>query len=89
MVYGRAVMYALQKVVSSARARTPASVEIELKGGNSVAAVITNDAVKSLKLREGTPASAKYLTGALQAPGFDVTVASTSHVPATPAEVKP
>lgn len=35
-------------------------VVIELKGGNSVAAVITNGAVKALKLREGAPASAIF-----------------------------
>jgi Ca-activated chloride channel homolog len=35
---------------------------------------------------EGTPASAKYLTGALQASGFDVTVAPTSRMPAAPAD---
>jgi molybdate transport system regulatory protein len=35
-------------------------VVIELKGGNSVAAVITNDAVRSLKLREGAPATAIF-----------------------------
>jgi molybdate transport system regulatory protein len=35
-------------------------VVIDFKGGNSVAAVITNEAVKSLKLREGAPASAIF-----------------------------
>ena len=35
---------------------------------------------------EGTPASAKYLTGALQASGFDVTSAPTSRIPATAAD---
>ena len=35
-------------------------VVIDVKGGNSVAAVITNEAVKSLKLREGAPASAIF-----------------------------
>lgn len=35
-------------------------VVIELKGGNSVAAVITNGAAKTLKLREGEPASAIF-----------------------------
>jgi molybdate transport system regulatory protein len=35
-------------------------VVIEVKGGNSVAAVITNEAVKWLKLREGAPASAIF-----------------------------
>ena len=35
-------------------------VVIDLKGGNSVAGVITNEAVKSLKLREGAPASAIF-----------------------------
>lgn len=35
-------------------------VVIDLKGGNSVAAVITNGAVKTLKLREGEPASAIF-----------------------------
>ena len=36
---------------------------------------------------EGAPASAKYLTGALEASGFDVTVAPTSRIPSTPAEL--
>lgn len=35
-------------------------VVIDLKGGNSVAAVITNGAVKTLKLEEGKPASAIF-----------------------------
>ena len=35
-------------------------VVIDLKGGNSVAAVITNAAVKTLKLSEGKPASAIF-----------------------------
>ena len=35
-------------------------VVIDVKGGNSVAAVITNEAVKSLKLREGAPATAIF-----------------------------
>ncbi|HEY6599664.1 MAG TPA: TOBE domain-containing protein [Pseudomonadales bacterium] len=35
-------------------------VVIELKGGNSVAAVITNAAAKALKLRKGKPASAIF-----------------------------
>jgi uncharacterized membrane protein len=36
---------------------------------------------------EGTPGSARYLTGALQASGFDVTVHPPSGVPATAAEL--
>ena len=35
-------------------------VVIDLKGGNSVAAIITNGAVKTLKLRKGTSASAIF-----------------------------
>jgi uncharacterized membrane protein len=38
---------------------------------------------------EGTAASAKYLTGALQASGFDVTVAPPSRLPATAADADP
>jgi uncharacterized membrane protein len=38
---------------------------------------------------EGTPTSAKYLTGALEASGFDVTVAPTSRIPAAAADFEP
>ena len=38
---------------------------------------------------EGTPASARYLSGALTASGFDVTVRSASGLPATTAQLDP
>ncbi len=58
-----------------------------LRANDTLARTIWLDPRVRVLYVEGTPASAKYLTGALQASGFDVTVAPPSRIAAAAADL--
>jgi uncharacterized membrane protein len=61
----------------------------QLAANNSLAREIWADPRARVLYVEGTPASARYLAGALDSAGFDVTVRPAAALPATAAELEP